>query len=89
MMMMMMMTMIIRGLFPEEQRMMQGDQRHRRTTILYIDPHKNEKIYLWPGSTTKKLTIWSPKAGYYSVSKRIKYPKKSYRLSKRPWKPRE
>ena len=27
------------------------------------------KVYLWLGLTSKRLTLWSHKAGYYTVSK--------------------
>ena len=39
--------------------------------------------------TTKRLTIWSPKTGYYTVSKCIKYLTKSYSLLRKLRKPGE
>ena len=35
----------------------------------------------------ESLTIWSPKPGNYTVSECIKYPTKSYRLSRTACKP--
>ena len=56
--------------------------------IIQLIPYQYQKFVL-TGLTTKRLMIWSPKAGYNTVSKCIKYPTKSYSLSSRPRKPGE
>ena len=87
-------SLISRGIFPEEQKGCRKRTRGKEE-LLYIDQHilneikRDGKILLWRRFTIKSLTIWSPKAGYYTVSKCIKYPTKSYSLSRRPCKPGE
>ena len=72
-------SLISRALFPDEQK------RYRKSTrgtgeLLYIDQHILKESKTWRKNLaiawveSKKLTIWSPKAGYYTVSKCKKIP---------------
>ena len=60
--------------------------------LLFIDQHilneskTRRKNLAMAWIDYKKYTIWSSKAGYYTISKCIKYPTKSHTLSIRPWK---
>ena len=82
------------GILPDEQK---GCRKRTRGTgeLLYIDQHilnenkTRQKNLAMAGSTTKWPTIWSSKAGYYTVSKCRKCPTKSYSLSRILCKPGE
>ena len=80
---------ISRGIFSGEQKVC-CKRNKGAEELLYIDHTSSTKVkrygkmLLCIGSTAKKITIWFPKAGYYTVSKCIKYTIKFFCLSRRP-----